>query len=110
MSKLVSGASGRHVEIMRGGWPAILYEATRDDVSTCSGTRIRTIDQQPDGVAVTFEHAPADRFDVVVGADGLHSEVRRLAFGPEPVPPLHGRVPGGQHAPQLPQLDGRMVI
>ncbi|MFC9241308.1 FAD-dependent monooxygenase [Streptomyces decoyicus] len=37
----------------------------------------------PDGVDVTFEHAAPRRFDLVVGADGLHSTVRRLAFGPE---------------------------
>ena len=36
----------------------------------------------PDG-EVTFEHAAARRFDVVVGADGLHSNVRRLVFGDE---------------------------
>ena len=35
-----------------------------------------------DGVAVSFERAPADRFDLVIGADGLHSVVRRLVFGP----------------------------
>lgn len=32
---------------------------------------------------VAFEHGPAQRFDLVIGADGLHSTVRRLAFGPE---------------------------
>ncbi|MFC9231243.1 FAD-dependent monooxygenase [Streptomyces decoyicus] len=35
------------------------------------------------GVDVTFEHAAPRRFDLVVGADGLHSTVRRLVFGPE---------------------------
>ncbi len=30
---------------------------------------------------MTFEHNPPRRFDVVVGADGLHSGVRRLTFG-----------------------------
>ncbi|MEU8782251.1 FAD-dependent monooxygenase [Streptomyces sp. NPDC048637] len=35
------------------------------------------------GVAVTFEHGAPRRFDLVVGADGLHSNVRRLTFGPE---------------------------
>ncbi len=111
MSELVAGASGGHVEIMRGRLAAILYEATRNDVQYLFGDSIRTIDQQPDGVAVTFEHAPADRFDVVVGADGLHSEVRRLAFGPE-----RGfrRFLGGYLAgivlPNYLSLDGRMVV
>lgn len=32
---------------------------------------------------MTFEHAPPRGFDVIVGADGLHSNVRRLTFGEE---------------------------
>jgi 2-polyprenyl-6-methoxyphenol hydroxylase-like FAD-dependent oxidoreductase len=32
---------------------------------------------------VTFEHAGSRQFDLVIGADGLHSNVRRLTFGPE---------------------------
>ena len=32
---------------------------------------------------VAFEHGSARDFDLVVGADGLHSRVRQLAFGPE---------------------------
>jgi len=35
------------------------------------------------GVEVTFERGGPCRFDLVVGADGLHSTVRRLVFGPE---------------------------
>ena len=58
MSELVAGAAGGHVEIMRGRLAAILYEATRNDVHYLFGDSIQTIDQQPDGVAVTFEHAP----------------------------------------------------
>ncbi|MFI5075440.1 MAG: hypothetical protein ACHP7G_10595 [Actinomycetales bacterium] len=55
---MVSGASGGHVEIMRGRLAAILHQATRNDGQYLFGDSIRTIDQQPDGVAVTFEHAP----------------------------------------------------
>ena len=39
--------------------------------------------RRADGVEVTFEHAPSRRFDVVIGADGLHSVVRKLTFGNE---------------------------
>src|SRR4051795_5155863 len=76
MRRLVAGISGRHVEIMRGELATILYEATRDDVRYLFQDSIATLVEEPDGVAVTFEHASADRFDLMVGADGLHSTVR----------------------------------
>ncbi|ETK31294.1 FAD-dependent monooxygenase [Microbispora sp. ATCC PTA-5024] len=44
---------------------------------------VTALRQDPGGVDVTFENAAPRRFDLVVGADGLHSAVRRLAFGPE---------------------------
>jgi 2-polyprenyl-6-methoxyphenol hydroxylase-like FAD-dependent oxidoreductase len=44
---------------------------------------ISGLDQDRDGVTVTFEHVPPRRFDLVIGADGLHSNVRQLAFGPQ---------------------------
>src|SRR5215207_1138072 len=83
MRRLVAGISGRHVEVMRGQLAAILYEATRSDAQYLFEDSISTIVEEPEGIAVTFEHAPADRFDIVIGADGLHSIVRRLVFGPE---------------------------
>ncbi|WP_235477801.1 MULTISPECIES: FAD-dependent monooxygenase [unclassified Frigoribacterium] len=36
------------------------------------------------GVVVSFEHAPDERFDLVVAADGIGSSTRRLVFGDEP--------------------------
>jgi hypothetical protein len=83
MRQLVAGISGRHVEVMRGALAAALHESTRDDAEYRFEDSIRTIEQEPDGVAVTFEHGSAARFDLVIGADGLHSIVRRLTFGPE---------------------------
>lgn len=43
----------------------------------------KSLDQRPDSVGVTFRHAPPRRFGIVIGADGLHSNVRHLAFGEE---------------------------
>jgi 2-polyprenyl-6-methoxyphenol hydroxylase-like FAD-dependent oxidoreductase len=70
-------------EIMRGDLGAILHEATKDDVEYVFDDSIRTLEQDDGGVTVTFEHGGTRRFDLVVGADGLHSAVRRLVFGPE---------------------------
>lgn len=80
LTKLVGVASDRHVEIMRDDLSEIYYDAARDDVEYLFGDSITAIDHDGD---VTFEHAAARRFDVIVGADGLHSNVRRLTFGTE---------------------------
>ena len=68
-------------EIMRGDLVALLREAT--DAEILFGDSIRGLEQDDDGVTVTFQKSPARRFDLVAGADGMHSNVRRLAFGAE---------------------------
>jgi 2-polyprenyl-6-methoxyphenol hydroxylase-like FAD-dependent oxidoreductase len=80
LTKLVGVASDRHVEIMRDDLSEIYYDAARDDVEYLFGDSITSIEHDGE---VTFERTPARRFDVVVGADGLHSNVRRLVFGEE---------------------------
>jgi 2-polyprenyl-6-methoxyphenol hydroxylase-like FAD-dependent oxidoreductase len=80
LTKIVGAASDRHVEIMRDDLSEVYYDAGRDQIEYLFGDSITAI--SPDG-EVTFEHAAPRRFDVVVGADGLHSNVRRLIFGEE---------------------------
>jgi 2-polyprenyl-6-methoxyphenol hydroxylase-like FAD-dependent oxidoreductase len=82
VTKVVAAASDRHVEIMRDDLSEAYYDAGRDDVEYIFGDSITAI--SPDGFSymqVTFEHAAPRSFDVVIGADGLHSNVRRLIFG-----------------------------
>jgi 2-polyprenyl-6-methoxyphenol hydroxylase-like FAD-dependent oxidoreductase len=111
MRRLVAGISGRHVEVMRGELATILYEATRNDAQYLFEDSIHTIVEEPDGIAVTFEQAPADRFDLVIGADGLHSIVRRLVFGPEDhFRQFLGGYLAGTALPNYLGLDGRMVV
>jgi 2-polyprenyl-6-methoxyphenol hydroxylase-like FAD-dependent oxidoreductase len=71
------------VEIMRGDLAGILYEATKRDVEYIFGDSIRTLEQDDVGVTVTFEHSDSRRFALVIGADGIHSTLRHLTFGPE---------------------------
>jgi 2-polyprenyl-6-methoxyphenol hydroxylase-like FAD-dependent oxidoreductase len=71
------------VEIMRGDLVAILHQATKDGVEYVFDDSIRTLQQDDDGVTVSFDRGATRRFDLVIGADGLHSVVRRLVFGPE---------------------------
>lgn len=70
-------------EIARGDLSQVFYDATKDDTEYVFGDRITALDEREDGVHVTFEHGEPRRFDVVVGADGLHSGVRALVWGPE---------------------------
>ncbi len=72
------------VEILRGDLGRILYEATTDGTEYLFGDSITSLRQDPDGVQVTFAHAAPRTFDLVIGADGLHSNVRRLAFADNP--------------------------
>ncbi|MFF4851159.1 FAD-dependent monooxygenase [Streptomyces sp. NPDC001194] len=69
------------VEILRGDLSRILYEATRPHTEYVFGDSVTSLTEDAHGVHVTFERGAPRRFDLVIGADGLHSETRRLAFG-----------------------------
>lgn len=71
------------VEILRGDLAAILYEATRNDTEYIFGDSVTGLEQDGGGVHVTFARAAPRTFGLVIGADGVHSNIRRLAFGPE---------------------------
>lgn len=75
------------IEITRGDLNKVLLEAiaTADNgrLDYRYGEWIERIDQDTTGVEVTFASGAAERFDLVIGADGVHSATRRLVFGPE---------------------------
>ncbi|MEU5190559.1 FAD-dependent monooxygenase [Streptomyces klenkii] len=71
------------VEIMRDDLTTLLFEAGRTGTEYLFGDVITSLTQDDTAVDVTFRDGPPRRFDLVIGADGLHSGVRRLAFGPE---------------------------
>ena len=71
------------VELPRGDLSTILYDASRDHAELLLGDSITSLTQDGGGVDVAFERSRPRRFDHVIGTDGLHSRVRRLAFGPE---------------------------
>lgn len=72
-----------YTSLPRGDLAAAIYRTVEGSVPTVFDDSITRIDQRPDGLRVAFEKSPADDFDLVIGADGLHSNVRRLVFGPE---------------------------
>ena len=73
----------RDVEISRGALTEILYNATRDNVEYLFNDSVTGITEDADGVQVRFEGSAPRRFDLVIGADGLHSNTRSLVFGDE---------------------------
>jgi 2-polyprenyl-6-methoxyphenol hydroxylase-like FAD-dependent oxidoreductase len=75
--------TGGDVEIRRGDLADLLYQRTRDSCEYVFGDSITSLTETAGGVHVTFERSAPRTFDLVVGADGIHSNVRRLAFGPE---------------------------
>lgn len=75
-------ASGE-VEILRGDLSELLFEATRDETEYVFGDSITALRETAHGVEVDFERGASRTFDLVVGADGQHSIVRALTFGPE---------------------------
>jgi 2-polyprenyl-6-methoxyphenol hydroxylase-like FAD-dependent oxidoreductase len=74
---------GRYVTLPRSALSRLLFDKVKDGIETIFGDEIVALEQDADGVRVALEHAGERRFDLVVGADGLHSSVRRLAFGPQ---------------------------
>ena len=70
------------IEVLRGDFSQVLYDDTRDHVEYVFGDRIAELTQDADGVDVTFAGGDQRRFDLVIGADGLHSALRAMVFGP----------------------------
>ncbi|MFI9733305.1 FAD-dependent monooxygenase [Nocardia sp. NPDC052278] len=70
------------IEILRGDLSQVLYDDTRAGVEYIFGDRIAELTQDADGVDVVFDGGDRRRFDLVIGADGLHSALRTMVFGP----------------------------
>ena len=71
------------LEVPKGELTRLLYAAAQDRAEYLFDDSVATVEQDADGVDVTFENGPPRRFDLLVGADGLHSRTRALTFGPE---------------------------
>ncbi|GLY06522.1 FAD-dependent monooxygenase [Actinoplanes sp. NBRC 101535] len=102
-------------ELLRTDLARVLHRAAAEHVTHWFGDTVDTLEPLPGGaVRATFRHhEPAD-YDLVVGADGTHSRVRSLTFGPEE---RYRRPLGFAHAwftlteqPGTPPLDGWFLI
>ena len=74
---------GRFVTIGRSDLSRLLFDRARVGTETLFGDEIVELLELEDCVQVRLKHRGERRFDLVIGADGLHSDVRRLAFGPD---------------------------
>lgn len=78
---LLMGRRNDDLEIMRWDLSRLMYDVTKNDVRYVFGTAIKSIDD----TQVTFEDGAIEDFDHIVGADGLHSNTRRITMGDVPL-------------------------
>ena len=83
VASMPDGFTSGELEILRGDLAAIFHEATRETTEYIFNDSIASMEEREDGVEVEFQRNGRRRFDLVVGADGLHSNVRSIAFGEE---------------------------
>ena len=74
---------GRYVTVRGSDLSRLLFEKVKHSTEVIFGSEILRIEERDDCVEVQLKNAVTRRFELVVGADGLHSVVRRLAFGPQ---------------------------
>jgi 2-polyprenyl-6-methoxyphenol hydroxylase-like FAD-dependent oxidoreductase len=74
---------GRYVTLQRSDLSRLLFEKINATTETIFDDEVVGLREEADCVAVELKHAGVRRFDLVIGADGLHSAVRKLAFGPQ---------------------------
>jgi 2-polyprenyl-6-methoxyphenol hydroxylase-like FAD-dependent oxidoreductase len=83
VASMPDGFTSGELEILRGDLAAIFSEATRATTEYIFDDSIVAAQQSAGGVDVSFQRGGRRRFDLVVGADGLHSKVRSVVFGDE---------------------------
>jgi 2-polyprenyl-6-methoxyphenol hydroxylase-like FAD-dependent oxidoreductase len=81
--RVVGLSGGRYVTIGRSNLSRAIYDAVDGGLETVFGDTVTALNDDGGRVHVEFERGAPREFDLVVGADGLHSRVRQLVFGPE---------------------------
>src|SRR5579859_3718939 len=74
---------GRYVNVMHGNLTQVLYTCIKDRVSVRFGCTIMAINPMPDAVRVELSDDTRETYDLLIGADGVHSKVRSLLWGAE---------------------------
>ncbi len=74
---------GKYMTLTHATLEEVLYEALAGSVEVRFGRWIKTLEAGPDAVEVSFNDGTSESFDLLIGADGVHSATRALVFGPE---------------------------
>lgn len=85
LSKLYGAAKvgGKFIVINRRDVAQVIYETIQQQVEIRFDTTIQHIEQTPNQITITFADENVEQFDLLIGADGIHSTVRQQAFGAE---------------------------
>ena len=76
-------------EIMRGDLMRIIYEATKDNVHYIFGKTVDSFDQDEEQVTAHFSDGSSDTYDLLIGADGQGSRIRRVILSPDSSNPYY---------------------
>lgn len=83
IQKAMTDSNSGYIPLMRGHLERTIYEALPDKVNFRFATTITQIENTPNAANVTFSNGETEAFDIVIGAEGIHSTTRTLIFGEE---------------------------
>ncbi|MEV0789962.1 FAD-dependent monooxygenase [Kribbella sp. NPDC050459] len=89
LMRLPAEFAGGELEVLRADLSRVLYEHSRAQAAYRFGDSIAWLREHPGGVEVRFESGVEETYDLVIGADGMHSVVRRLAWPADQVVERH---------------------
>lgn len=89
LMRLPAEFAGGEIEVLRADLSRVLYEHSREQATYRFGDSIASLREHAAGVDVRFESGIEETYDLVIGADGMHSVVRRLAWPAERVTEKH---------------------
>ena len=78
-----SSLHDRFLSILRGDLAAAIFKTIEGRAETIFGDSIKHVEEDEHGLEISFQSGSLRRFDLLIGADGLHSAVRNLTFGPD---------------------------
>jgi 2-polyprenyl-6-methoxyphenol hydroxylase-like FAD-dependent oxidoreductase len=74
---------GKYMALMHSTLVEALYEAIADQVEVRFGRSLAAVEQDPERICAAFNDGTTGTFDLLIGAEGIHSNTRELIFGPE---------------------------